>query len=318
LAQGARHFVLEGGPLVTANGYVKLHRTLLEHPIFTQLSPIVLKVWLACLLRANWKPSSWYDGHQQVEIPAGAFIFSQATLAKLCHISRQNLRTALTHLKNLGCIKISTSQPTSKLTNGYSLLVIENWTTYQNGEQAANQPTNQQTNHGLTTEEEVKKLRTTNAHLENDAQVDQPSTTKPTHLVPEEPVMEASAFPEEPFSPETVNGKQHDVAAAAASAAPGRAPGLAAQQEAWFRCFWGEYWRRRSKKAARNAFRQHVRTQAQFEVVMAAMRAQKPEMLRREEEKRPYASTWLNGECWQDELEPASAPSHGEPLRIIL
>jgi hypothetical protein len=74
---------------------VKLHQTLLEHPIFTQLSATILKVWVACLMRANWKASSWYDGKKQVDIPVGAFIFSEATLAKLCNISRKELRTAL-------------------------------------------------------------------------------------------------------------------------------------------------------------------------------------------------------------------------------
>jgi hypothetical protein len=71
-----------------------------------------------------------------------------------------------------------------------------------------------------------------------------------------------------------------------------------------------------SKKPAERAFRQHVRTQAKFEIVMAGMRAQKPEMLRREEGYRPYASTWLNGERWEDELHPA--PSQNEPIRVIL
>jgi hypothetical protein len=103
------------------------------------------------------------------------------------------------------------------------------------------------------------------------------------------------------------------------AAAPGRAPELAARQRAWFREFWSEYWRRCSKKTAEKAFRQHVKTEEQFRVVMAAIRAQSPEMLRREESKRPYAATWLNGERWEDELQPlASAPGQSEPPRVVL
>jgi hypothetical protein len=51
---------------------------------------------------------------------------------------------------------------------------------------------------------------------------------------------------------------------------------------------------------------------------MAAVRAQKPEMLQREPAKRPYASTWLNGERWEDELQPPAANGHSDPPRIVL
>lgn len=114
------------------DGYIKLHRQLLENPIWTQLSATALKVWIGCLLRANWKPSKWYDGSAQVEFPAGASIFSQDSLSKLCRVSRQELRTALAHLVNLGFV-------TMRSTNQYSLLVIENWTTYQSDTEMSNQ-----------------------------------------------------------------------------------------------------------------------------------------------------------------------------------
>jgi hypothetical protein len=141
---------------VTEAGYVRLHRALLEHPIFTQLTPSVLKVWIGCLLRANWRPSTFYDGSKQVPVPAGAFIFSQETLSKLCAVSRQELRTALHHRKNLDCLTIQT-------TNRFSLLVIRNWGAYQvdstvsNHEATREQP---QSNHNLTTEEELKNINT--------------------------------------------------------------------------------------------------------------------------------------------------------------
>jgi hypothetical protein len=118
---------------MTNAGYIRLHRALLDHPIFAQLAPIVLKVWIACLLRANWRESKWYDGQSQVAIPAGAFAFSQGSLSKLCGVSRQELRTALNHLVGLGCITI-------QATNHYSLLSVVNWESYQSSE-ATEQPT---------------------------------------------------------------------------------------------------------------------------------------------------------------------------------
>lgn len=38
---------------------------------------------------------------------------------------------------------------------------------------------------------------------------------------------------------------------------------------------------------------------------MAATRAQKPEMMQREEKHRPHGATWLNGERWEDETNQA-------------
>jgi hypothetical protein len=85
---------------------------------------------------------------------------------------------------------------------------------------------------------------------------------------------------------------------------------LVSQQERWFEEWWAEYWPpRRDRKKARTAFLRCVKTEDRFRLVMAATRAQKPEMLQREASKRPYGTTWLNGERWDDEQEsPAPAP----------
>jgi hypothetical protein len=107
---------------------------------------------------ANWKPTKWFDGRQQVDIPAGAFIFSQKTLAKRCRLSRQELRTALMHLESLQCIAVKkrAQKSTTVGAGQYSLLVIENWTTYQSDEIG----TDHDSNHGATTvQPQLKKLR---------------------------------------------------------------------------------------------------------------------------------------------------------------
>jgi hypothetical protein len=80
---------------------------------------------------------------------------------------------------------------------------------------------------------------------------------------------------------------------------------LTTEQETWFCQWWAEYWLHKAKKAARQAFRKHVRTATLFQQVMAATRAQKPEMLARESSMRPHAATWLNGERWADENDSA-------------
>jgi hypothetical protein len=78
---------------------------------------------------------------------------------------------------------------------------------------------------------------------------------------------------------------------------------MTAQQEAWFIEWWDAYWLHKAKLAAREAFSRHVLSEARFQQVLAATRAQAPEMLAREPQHRPHGATWLNQERWEDEAD---------------
>jgi hypothetical protein len=82
------------------------------------------------------------------------------------------------------------------------------------------------------------------------------------------------------------------------------------QQDLWFEQWWAVYWLKKSRKRAREAFGKHVRTEALFQQVMAATKAQSPEMLSREPKHRPHGATWLNGARWEDEAAPEATPKH--------
>jgi len=81
------------------------------------------------------------------------------------------------------------------------------------------------------------------------------------------------------------------------------------QQAAWFETFWAAYWLRRARKPALIAFVKAVKSPAHFEAVMAAVRAQSEEMLRREPQHRPHAASWLNAERWNDSTEEKKSDS---------
>jgi hypothetical protein len=121
----------------------------------------------------------------------------------------------------------------------------------------------------------------------------------------------------QPFPPEVDVSNNRSAAKSEVRRAPKTAgEALASQQEIWFAAWWAEYWHKRARKAAWAAFKKHVKTEERFHVVMAAMRAQKPEMLQREPSKRPYPATWLNGERWEDEIEtkpPTPVNGPGQP-----
>jgi hypothetical protein len=120
----------------------------------------------------------------------------------------------------------------------------------------------------------------------------------------------ATVEPESQFPVETTTTKAQPVR------------GMTAQQEGWFNEWWPAYWRHQDKKAARAAFAKQVKTETRFRQVMAATRAQRPEMLQREPQHRPYGATWLNKERWNDEPDagptatiPGSVPANGVGYR---
>jgi hypothetical protein len=265
-------------------GYIRLFRSITENPIWTVLEPSVLKVMLAFLIRANWRASTWYDGGSEIEIPRGSFITSYAKIAEFCQLSIKQTRSAFAHLRKL---HFAAYQRAGRCT----MVTVLNYSTYQDSardegriEGTARAAPGQDEGRMRAPIEESKKERRTKTCASDEAllSIDNPffETTEPGAL----------------FPVETPKNSQ-----------PSK--GMTPEQERWFDEWWGEYWRRVAKKAAREAFARHVRTAAQFEQVMSATRAQKPEMLSRPPDKRPYRATWLNGERWNDELE---APQRDE------
>jgi hypothetical protein len=90
--------------------------------------------------------------------------------------------------------------------------------------------------------------------------------------------------------------------------------GLTVEQGAWFDEWWTIYWLKVSKKPARKVFAKQVRDKAMFDLVVAATRAQAPDMLARESAKRPHGATWLTAERWNDEPRtPTVAPKAASP-----
>lgn len=140
-----------------AEGYVKLFRKLLDWEWYDNQN--TKDLFIHCLMKANFKQSKW----RGQTIPKGAFITSLGILAKDLGLSVREIRTALNNLK-------STSELTSKTTNKYTLIKVENWALYQSDEvisdkQNDKQPDKRKTNKRqtndkqTTTEEECKERK---------------------------------------------------------------------------------------------------------------------------------------------------------------
>lgn len=131
-------------------GWIKLHRKLLDSPVFS--NPKLLKVWVWCLLKASHEPYEVIIGLQTVGISRGQFVFGLNKASSELDIPIRSLRDYLNALKRNGMVAIKT-------TNKYSVLTVENYDFYQdcstkNGELTANKP---QTNRNIQEEKENNK-----------------------------------------------------------------------------------------------------------------------------------------------------------------
>lgn len=160
-------------------GYVKLYRSLMESPVWVNLTPWQKVVMVTLLMLVCWKPAKYNYYGTDVIVEPGQFICSQKQLEKACGkgITRQMVRSTLKKLEMLNFLTISqpqanhdstTSQPqanhestkqlTKVPTNGEKLITLVNWAKYQGADdKATNELTKQSTigqplvNHESTT-----------------------------------------------------------------------------------------------------------------------------------------------------------------------
>ena len=121
---------------MTGNGYIKLHRKLLNWGWYKDQN--TKAVFLHLLLTANYAESEYMG----VKIHPGQTVIGRKSLAKTLGMSEKNIRTALNHLKSTNEVAIET-------TNRFSIVTIVNWEFYQVGdEQVANKTATKTANKG--------------------------------------------------------------------------------------------------------------------------------------------------------------------------
>lgn len=135
------------------NGYVKLHRKLLDYQWIGDAN--VMAVFVQIMLRVNWEPKVWMG----IDIPRGAFMTSRDTLARACGLSEKQARRALDCLIRAGTI-------TTRRAGYGQLVTLERWEEYQEdpvkqGRTRADDRAGRGPDEGRTraVTEEVKKLR---------------------------------------------------------------------------------------------------------------------------------------------------------------
>jgi hypothetical protein len=119
--------------IAVSNGYIKLHRKLLDNPIMEK--PELLQLFIYCLLRANHKPERLIFNGVEMVVNAGQFITGRDALSLSLG---QNSRTLYDRLKVLEKLKIINI----KSNNRFSLITIVNYEFYQKDERESNSKSN--------------------------------------------------------------------------------------------------------------------------------------------------------------------------------
>lgn len=108
------------------NGWIKLHRRLLDSPVWN-LPPAQFKVWITILMLANAFDRRWltHRGDEEELIERGSFVTTQENLARASGTSRKIVRDALQKLERLHSIRAIGRA------NHSTLIIVENFTAYQ-------------------------------------------------------------------------------------------------------------------------------------------------------------------------------------------
>ena len=103
-------------------GWVKLHRKLLDNPIIKKSSYLAL--WIVLLLKANHRDNKMIWNNNIIVIKEGQFITGRKELSKETSIPETTIERILKYLENGQQIE---QQKTTK----YRLITIINWKDYQ-------------------------------------------------------------------------------------------------------------------------------------------------------------------------------------------
>ena len=107
------------------NGWIKLHRELLDHWVYDD--PEKLKIWLTLLSKASHQNHKINIGYELVELNPGELIFGTIKFADAINVSRDKLYRTVKMFEKDGMIKYDTSTYQGK----FSVIKILNWSKYQ-------------------------------------------------------------------------------------------------------------------------------------------------------------------------------------------
>ena len=118
-------------------GWIKLHRSLLENALFDDAD--MLKLWVLCLFKATHKPKKVLIEKQLIPLEPGQFVTGRFALAAEFNEGAPPKKRATPISLYRWLNKLQTWQKVNiKTTSKYSIITILNWHEYQQNEQQMN------------------------------------------------------------------------------------------------------------------------------------------------------------------------------------
>jgi len=109
-------------------GWVRLHRKLADHPIWTREKFTKGQAWVDLILLASYADHIAFQSTKAVTVKRGQVLTSQVNLAKRWRWNRETVRTFLLLLKSTNMVAIETSKATD---TGYTLITMLSYELYQ-------------------------------------------------------------------------------------------------------------------------------------------------------------------------------------------
>lgn len=105
-----------------ANGWIKVHRGMLEHGIFQDGE--LLRLWMYLLLKATYRELDLPVGRQVVHLEPGQLLYGRQAVSQKLDIGEYQLRKMMAQLEQFGSLTIESH-------SRYSVVTITNWVQYQ-------------------------------------------------------------------------------------------------------------------------------------------------------------------------------------------
>jgi uncharacterized phage protein (TIGR02220 family) len=113
------------------DGWIKLHRKILEKPIWKKSTKEQRIILICLILMASHTEKEWEWEGKKFKVTPGQFITSLNSIAEISGCSTQNVRSALTRFKKFEFL-------TYQVTKTGRLITIINWELYQGGDDKPN------------------------------------------------------------------------------------------------------------------------------------------------------------------------------------
>jgi len=153
-----------------ADGWIKLHRRIMESKTFSRLTAIQQLIAIYIILNANHEDGVWFDKYRNVEVPVkrGQCILSRNRIINEWfhgdkEITDRKVRTTLN--------KLNDDFLTIETTNYYTLVTVLNYDAYQTKNEANDQQTDQEPTKKRPANDQLTSLNKNDKNVKNDKKI---------------------------------------------------------------------------------------------------------------------------------------------------